>query len=71
MSLVFERVGFEENEIIATPTDASSSEQQQTNPSTDVREINLEDLKLATGTAPKGLKPCAADAFLLFQVMKC
>lgn len=27
----------------------------------------LEELKAATGAAPKGLRPCAADAFLLFQ----
>jgi hypothetical protein len=31
------------------------------------REVNLEELKLATGVAPKGLKPCASDAYLLFQ----
>ncbi|XP_055710710.1 protein MON2 homolog [Phlebotomus papatasi] len=52
VSLVFERVVVEEAET------ASESEK---------REINLEELKLATGIAPKGLKPCAADAFLLFQ----
>lgn len=52
VSLVFERVVMEEAET------AAESEK---------REINLEELKLATGIAPKGLKPCAADAFLLFQ----
>lgn len=64
VSLVFERVGAEETEAAAiaaavtgTPTDDSVK-----------REVNLEELKLATGTAPKGLRPCAADAFLLFQV---
>lgn len=33
------------------------------------REVNIEELKLATSVAPKGLKPCAADAYLLFQVI--
>lgn len=51
VSLVFERVMVEQEE------------------STDVekREVNLEELKSATGQPPQGLKPCAADAFLLFQ----
>lgn len=52
VSLVFERVIAEEQE-------SPSSESP--------REINIEDLKSAVGQAPKGLKPCAADAFLLFQ----
>lgn len=52
VSLVFERVISEENEF----------------PTIDPpREINIEELKSAAGQAPKGLKPCAADAFLLFQ----
>lgn len=33
----------------------------------EVREINLEELKTSHGIPPKELKPCAADAFLLFQ----
>lgn len=53
VSLVFERVVAEEEE-----TGSSSIE---------AREVNLEELKLATGMPPKGLKPCAADAYLLFQ----
>ncbi|GAB0089087.1 Protein MON2 homolog [Sergentomyia squamirostris] len=53
VSLVFERVVVEETETAAGEPEK--------------REINLEELKLATGIAPKGLKPCAADAFLLFQ----
>uniref|UniRef100_A0A1S4H3D2 Protein MON2 homolog n=1 Tax=Anopheles gambiae TaxID=7165 RepID=A0A1S4H3D2_ANOGA len=53
VSLVFERVVAEEAEA-----DANQDER---------REVNLEELKLATGVAPKGLLPCAADAFLLFQ----
>lgn len=32
------------------------------------RQVNLEDLKCPNGVAPKGLPPCAADAYLLFQV---
>lgn len=55
MSLVFERVVAEEEEM------------QKQNPNEGPREINLEELKLANGIAPKGLNPCAADAFLLFQ----
>lgn len=31
------------------------------------REVNLEELKVSHGSPPKGLRPCAADAFLLFQ----
>lgn len=54
VSLVFERVGTEE-------TEATSSSYEK-------REVNLEELKMMNGEAPKGLKPCAADAFLLFQV---
>lgn len=52
VSLVFERVVVEET---------GSGEVEN-------REVNIEELKLATSVAPKGLKPCAADAYLLFQV---
>ncbi|KAB0801130.1 hypothetical protein PPYR_05484 [Photinus pyralis] len=31
------------------------------------RQVNLEDLKTPSGVAPKGLPPCASDAYLLFQ----
>ena len=31
------------------------------------RQVNLEELKVSHGSPPKGLRPCAADAFLLFQ----
>ncbi|XP_055685383.1 protein MON2 homolog [Lutzomyia longipalpis] len=54
VSLVFERVVAEEVES----STADGGEK---------KELNLEELKLATGIAPRGLKPCAADAFLLFQ----
>lgn len=53
MSLVFERV----------VTEGSGSGEIEN------REVNIEELKLATSVAPKGLKPCAADAYLLFQVI--
>jgi hypothetical protein len=33
------------------------------------REVNLEELKVLSNVAPKGLRPCAADAYLMFQVM--
>lgn len=51
VSLVFERV---------------VAEEQECGPS-EPREINIEELKSSLGQAPKELKPCAADAFLLFQ----
>lgn len=51
VSLVFERVVAEQEEF----------------PDDENREVNLEELKASTGVAPKNLKPCAADAFLLFQ----
>ncbi|KAF2885713.1 hypothetical protein ILUMI_20486 [Ignelater luminosus] len=55
VNLVFERVIAEDEQI-------SSSE----NPPLP-RQVNLEDLKTPSGIAPKGLPPCAADAYLLFQ----
>lgn len=51
VSLVFERVVAEENA------------EETTGP----RVVNLEDLKTPSCVAPKGLQPCAADAYLLFQ----
>lgn len=57
VSLVFERAMVEQKE---TTTQQEEEEEE-------VREINLEELKASFGQAPKGLKPCAADAFLLFQ----
>lgn len=54
VSLVFERVVAEEQESGSSSID-------------ETRDVNLEELKLATGNPPKGLKPCAADAYLLFQ----
>lgn len=32
------------------------------------REVNFEELKIPSNIAPKGLRPCAADAYLMFQV---
>lgn len=54
VSLVFERVVAEDDQ---------SPEQQ------DSDEVNLEELKIPTNQAPKGLGPCAADAYLMFQVI--
>lgn len=31
------------------------------------QEVNLEELKIPSNVAPKGLNPCAADAYLMFQ----
>lgn len=58
VSLVFERVITEDQEIDET----IEEEEEQT-----AQEINIEELKQAPAQAPKGLKICAADAFLLFQ----
>lgn len=52
VSLVFERVVAEDEE---------NPEQRS------IEEINLEELKSPTNQPPKGLRPCAADAFLMFQ----
>lgn len=52
VSLVFERVIAE---------DEQNPDQQDT-------EVNLEELKIPTNQAPKGLGPCTADAYLMFQV---
>lgn len=54
VSLVFERVISEDQEA-----DSATATEQP--------EINIEELKTSLGQAPKGLKLCAADAFLLFQ----
>ena len=32
------------------------------------RIANLEELKTSSNVPPKGLRPCAADAYLMFQV---
>lgn len=53
VSLVFERV---------------VAEDEQSPDTEDSDEINLEELKIPTNQAPKGLGPCAADAYLMFQV---
>ncbi|CAB0031561.1 unnamed protein product [Trichogramma brassicae] len=51
VSLVFERVVAEDEQYSDQPT----------------IDENLEELKIPTSTPPKGLRPCAADAFLMFQ----
>lgn len=53
VSLVFERVVVEDEEFAGR---------------TESEEVNLEELKIPTNQAPKGLRPCAADAYLMFQV---
>jgi hypothetical protein len=55
VSLVFERV-VAEDEILSRNENTPS-----------IRQINMEDFKIPSGTPPKGLPPCAADAYLLFQ----
>jgi hypothetical protein len=55
VSLVFERV-VAEDEYFKTKETVK-------------REVNLEELKIPSNIAPKGLRPCAADAYLMFQVM--
>lgn len=56
VSLVFERVLNEDEQLSKTEPKAQTP-----------RQVNLEELKTPTGVAPKGLPPCAADAYLLFQ----
>ncbi|KAK7789330.1 hypothetical protein R5R35_012807 [Gryllus longicercus] len=53
VSLVFERV-VAEDEYFKTRDTVK-------------REVNLEELKIPSNVAPKGLRPCAADAYLMFQ----
>ena len=53
VSLVFERV-------------VSEDEQYKTKEAPK-REVNLEELKTPSKVAPKGLRPCASDAYLMFQ----
>lgn len=36
-------------------------------PTAQPQQIDLEDLKVPSGAAPKSLSPCASDAYLLFQ----
>lgn len=55
VSLVFERV-------------VAEDEQSPDQPDPD--QVNLEELKIPTNQAPKGLGPCAADAYLMFQVIE-
>lgn len=53
VSLVFERVVVEDDYFKTRDTD--------------VEPVNLEELKIPSNVAPKGLRPCAADAYLMFQ----
>lgn len=52
VSLVFERVLAEDEQ---NPPDSDS-------------QVNLEELKVPSNAAPKTLRSCAADAYLMFQV---
>ena len=54
VSLVFERV-LAEDEHFKTKDQAK-------------QDVNLEELKMPSNIAPKGLRPCAGDAYLMFQV---
>ncbi|XP_026271999.2 protein MON2 homolog [Frankliniella occidentalis] len=53
VSLVFERVVAEDEQF--READAGKTE------------VNLEELKMPSNNAPKGLRPCAGDAYLMFQ----
>lgn len=64
VSLVFERVCMEERETSSKTTTTTATIENDNKK----HEINIEEIKLGNGVPPKGLKPCAADAFLLFQV---
>lgn len=54
ISLVFERVVAEDRQIAAKDGGKKVT--------------NIEELKVSSNVPPKGLKPCAADAYLMFQV---
>lgn len=54
VSLVFERVLSEDEEYEVDKN----------------LQINWEELKQPSNIPPKTLRPCAADAYLMFQVMK-
>lgn len=56
VSLVFERVIAEDKQY--TTTHESSK----------YNSVDLEQLKVPSNMPPKGLRPCAADAYLMFQV---
>lgn len=43
------------------------AEDEQSSDQLDSEEVNLEELKIPTNQAPKG--PCAADAYLMFQII--
>ncbi|CAG9759422.1 unnamed protein product [Ceutorhynchus assimilis] len=53
--LVFERVVAEDEQLAKLPNRPEKPP------------LNLEELKTPSGTPPKGLPPCAGDAYLLFQ----
>lgn len=55
VSLVFERVVAEDSETEANNGQVTSA-------------VDIEELKIPSGQPPKGLLPCAADAYLMFQV---
>lgn len=55
VSLVFERVIAEDEHYKSQDTTA--------------QEVNFEELKVPRNIAPKGLGPCAGDAYLMFQVI--
>jgi hypothetical protein len=54
ISLVFERVLAEDKQFAGKDAEKRVS--------------NLEELKVSSNVPPKGLRPCAADAYLMFQV---
>lgn len=56
VNLVFERVVAEDEQL----SKLENASEKNVTP-------NLEELKVPSGTPPKGLSPCAADAYLLFQ----
>ncbi|XP_065165196.1 protein MON2 homolog isoform X2 [Atheta coriaria] len=58
VSLVFERVVAEDEKL-------ENELQSQVPPQP--RQVNFEELKVPSSSPPKGLPPCAGDAFLLFQ----
>lgn len=46
-----------------------AEDEQYTGQDLPPQSVNFEELKVPRNTAPKGMGPCAGDAYLMFQVI--
>ncbi|XP_063995099.1 protein MON2 homolog [Diachasmimorpha longicaudata] len=68
VSLVFERVIVEDESLKISRQPRSEPEQALAQPDqSQPKQSHAEELRQSLAQAPKGLAPCAADAFLMFQ----